>query len=333
MRTPDHPSDLLLLERTGIPEPLLQADTAVRAAANTMTFGGADHAEAGIDALFERGGLEGWEDRYRRDLIREQARNSYDAMHRPTAQKAGQVGGTVLSFVSLPTRAAALPRLVGAAKLSGRELLGLAGLGGAGGLVGQTATDMVSGRSSSVGDTAAAVLGGMAGGVTLPFAPQQAGAANGWVTSAAGDLLNGRPISLDRAGQSAVAGRLFGAGGSRAGVRASDSLPPVTKGMLGEVMGEIRSAANGQKRNWVKKARDYLSQGYWVPDARRGIQRFEDKFGYKARLSLNQLRAQAELGKNFILYHFTPDDVGRLLSLPTSSLGAQATNGDRRRAH
>lgn len=38
-----------------------------------------------------------------------------------------------------------------------------------------------------------------------------------------------------------------------------------------------------------------------------------------ADLSPNQTRAQSMLGPDLQLYHFTPDDVGRLLSVPASA--------------
>jgi hypothetical protein len=86
-------------------------------------------------------------------------------------------------------------------------------------------------------------------------------------------------------------------------------------------MGDIRSAINGNRREWTPKSRDYLADGsYWYPDGRSGSIRFEDKFGYGAELSPNQVSAQAELGPDFQLNHFTPDDVGRLLSVPASAV-------------
>lgn len=48
----------------GLREAALQADTAVRGAANVLTFGGADHLAAGMDALIQPGGLGGWRQRY-----------------------------------------------------------------------------------------------------------------------------------------------------------------------------------------------------------------------------------------------------------------------------
>lgn len=314
-RPQPNPSDL--------PEAVLQADTAIRAAANVVTLGGADHFAAGMDALLEPGGIDGWRQRYDRNLAEEKARNRYDASHRRAAQVIGQVVGTALGVgLAGPARGAGsiVPRIPGAAMLSGRETTALLAGGGATGLGVQTLSDVGSGRRSSAGDFGGAAFGGIAGAATLPLGPGRAGAVDGWVTSAAQDVFNGRPLSLKRAGESAIAGNLLGGLAGRAGRGASDSLRRGAKGRLGEAMGDVRSTINGNRRELTPKSRDGLADGsYWYPDGRSGSLRFEDKFGYRAELSPNQVRAQSELGPDFQLYHFTPDDVGRLLSVPASA--------------
>jgi len=82
----------------GLREAALQADTAIRAATNVLTFGGADHFAAGMDALLEPGGIGGWRQRYDANIAEEDARNHYDTSHRAVAQTAGQIGGTVLGL-------------------------------------------------------------------------------------------------------------------------------------------------------------------------------------------------------------------------------------------
>lgn len=307
----------------GLREAALQADTAIRAAANILTFGGADHFAAGMDALFEPGGIGGWPQRYDANIAQENARNRYDASHRGVAQTAGQIGGTAMGLgLAGPARGAAAmaPRLPGAATLSGREAAGLLTAGAATGVGMHTVSDAASGRRSSMGDNAGAALGGAAGAAALPLGAGRAGAVDGWVTSAAQDVLNGRPLSLERAGESAVAGSALGSLAARFGSNAANSLSSGAKGKLGEFMGDTRSTVNGQRREWAPKSRDYLPNGsYWYPDARNGSIRFEDKFGYSAELSPNQARAQSVLGPDFQLYHFTPDDIGRLLSVPASA--------------
>lgn len=307
----------------GLREAALQADTAIRAAANVLTFGGADHVAAGMDALLEPGGIGGWRQRYDANIAEENARNGYDALHRPIAQATGQVGGTAMGLGLFgPARGAVAmaPRLPGAATLSGREAAGLLTGGAATGLGVQAVSDIAGGQRSAVGDQAGAALGGAAGAAVLPFGPGRAGAVDGWVTSAAQDMFNGRPLSFEHAGESAVAGNVLGGLAARFGAHISNSLSPRAKGKLGEFMGDVRSTVNGQRREWAPKSRDYLPDGsYWYPDARSGSTRFEDKFGYSAELSPNQTRAQSVLGPDFQLYHFTPDDVGRLLGVPASA--------------
>jgi hypothetical protein len=304
-------------------EAALQADTAVRAAANTLTFGGADHFAAGMDALFEPGGIEGWRGRYAGNLAEENARNRYDASHRQVAQTIGQIGGTALGLAFVgPARGAVAvaPRLPGAATLSGRELAGLLTGGAATGLGMQAVSDIAGARRSTMGDKAGAALGGAAGAAALPLGPGRAGAVDGWVTSTAQDMFNGRPLSFGRAGESAIAGSALGGLTASLGANVSNGLSSGARGRLGEFMGDVRSTVNGQRREWAPKSRDYLPDGrYWYPDGRNGSMRFEDKFGYGAELSPNQTRAQFVLGPDFQLYHFTPDDVGRLLSAPASA--------------
>jgi hypothetical protein len=313
---------------------VMQADAAVRGAANVLTFGGADHFAAGMDALVS-GGLDHWRQRYDANLAQEQARDRYDALNRSNAQVTGQVGGTLMGLGLVGPADGALaivPRLPGAAGLTGREAAAVLGGGAVTGLGMQTASDIAAGgRRSSFGDKAGAALGGAAGAASLPLGPGRAGAVGGWVTSAAQDAFNGRPISLDHAGESAIAGNLFGGLAGRIGTGAANDLSSSAKGRLGEAMGDVRSTINGQRRVWAPKSRDYIAEGdYWYPDARSGLTRFEDKFGYGAELSPNQARAQAVLGPDLKLYHFTPDDIGGLVSVPAAAASSQAINGNAR---
>ncbi|HWA63839.1 MAG TPA: hypothetical protein VG939_20860 [Caulobacteraceae bacterium] len=314
------------VRRSGLPEPLLQADTVLRSAANVASFDTADPISAALTALTEPGGLGGWQERYRAALADERARDSYDAIHRPIAQKTGQVLGTGLSFLeSGPVKGAALlKRLPGAAKLTAREAaaaMAAAGLTNAGV---QAASDLASGRRLSWADEGGAFLGGaISAPPTYVLGPARGSAVTGWVTSAAQDALNGRPVSLDRAGKAAIAGRLFGAAAGGAAKRTANALSPQAKGRLGEAMGAGKSAINGRWREAGPKARDPLPNGkYWVPDGTSEDVRFEDKFGPSARLSPNQRAAQAALGDRFQLYHFLPDDVGGLIGMPAGSIGA-----------
>lgn len=311
---------------------LMQADAAVRGATNI--FGG-DQFAAGMDALVF-GGLDHWRQRYDANLAQEKARDRYDASNRGAAQAAGQIGGTALGLALVGPGegvASIAPRLPGAATLTGREAAALLGGGAGTGLAMQTASDIAAGgRRSSVGDKAGAALGGAAGAAALPLGPGRAAAVGGWVTSAAQDVFNGRPLSLERAGQSAIASNILGGVAGRIGARASNDLPMAAKGRLGEAMGDVRSTVNGERRLWAPKSRDYIDEDtYWYPDARdtRTLRlRTEDKFGYGAELSPNQTQAQSAVGPDFRLNHFTPGDVGSLTSLPAGPFGAQWVSRD-----
>lgn len=104
-------------------EAALQVDTVMRSAANTITLGGADRLAAGIDAALASGKGGNFEDRYKQELAEHDARNRYDAEHRPLAQGIGNVlgGGLAIAAIGpLEGPLAAAPRMIGAAKLTGR---------------------------------------------------------------------------------------------------------------------------------------------------------------------------------------------------------------------
>lgn len=312
-------------------EAALQADTAVRGAANVLTFGGADHFAAGMDALIQPGGLSGWRQRYDANLAQETARNRYDASHRAVAVGVGQVGGTALGLGlvgPMEGALAAAPRLPGAAALTGREATALLGVGAGIGVGVQTLSDLVAGgRRSSWGDNLGAAVGGAAGAAAFPLGPARAGAVGASMTSAAQDMFNGRPVSLARAGESALAGNFMGGLAGVGGRAVSNALPSAAKGRLGEALGDVRSRISFQPREWAPKSRDPLLEGYWYPDGRSGQVRFEDKFGIGAELTPNQIRAQTELGPNFRLYHFTPADIGSLVGAPAGAAAPHLMNG------
>ena len=143
-------------------------------------------------------------------------------------------------------------------------------------------------------------------------------------------MFNRRPISLERAGESALAGNVLGGLAGVGGRVISNALPSAAKGRLGETLGNVRSRVNLQFREWAPKSRDPLLDGYWYPDGRSGQMRFEDKFGIGAELTPNQIRAQTELGPDFQLYHFTPADIGSLVGAPAAATAPHLMNGHRR---
>jgi hypothetical protein len=328
------------------PEPLLQVDAAIRSAANTATFGGADKFSAAADALFAPGGFGGWRQRYDTNLRQEQARDRYDAVHRPLAQSVGSVGGGVLGLFALgPEEAvAAAPRLAGAAKLTAKEVGAILAGGGLAGLGSQKISDVATGHHSSTGDLLGAVAGGIAGAAAFPLAPTRAGAMGGAVTSAAQDLFNGRPVDVQQMAQSAMGAGLLGGHVGRAGRKWSGGLSPVAKGQLGETLGDVRAFVNGEGRirnptKLAPVAEGNTGASYkqrWRPDATDGPipndwtqpmpKMFEDKLGYGAALSKNQTLAKSLLGGKFQLNHFLPDDVGLMTGLPAAGFGPQVVS-------
>jgi hypothetical protein len=306
-------------------EGVLQGDTALRSAANTLTLDTANSLAAGLDSLVPVGG-QGIGERYAANLAAERARDSYDAAHRPMAQRIGAGAATALSL--LAGSVAGPRRLAGAATLSAREAAAILGAGGASGLALQNLSDAAAHRSADWRDGAGATLGGVLGAAALPLGPGRAAAVGAATTTAAQDLLHGRPISLEDLGRSAAAGRAIGGLAGFAGRQGSRSLSPQAKGWLGESLGTVRSAINHMEREAGPK-KLFKPKGWTagtIPDGRSGDILFEDKFGPKAALSAGQRMAQAVLGPNYVLYHFHPEDVGKILGLPVGGPASRAAN-------
>lgn len=299
----------------------------VRAAANTMTFHGTDRLEAATHALFDRRS-QPVRQRYAAQLARQRRLNEEAARSHPVATAAGQVAGTVADVTLVaPEYLAArmVPRIAGVAGMTAREGAKLVGAGAATNAGFQLAADGATGTAPTAQNTAAAALGGAVGGVLLPaVGPARAAAVSEWTTSAAQDVMNGRPISAEAAGQAAMGGALLGHAGGSFAVSAIDDLAPVAKGRLGEWLGAARSRLNGEGDTTVPKRRDYFNGKpgpYWYPDRRRGEVRYEDKLGYQDELRKNQKLAQAALRENFVLNHFAPEDIGSLVGYPLGMVG------------
>lgn len=316
-------------------EALMSADAAVRGAANVLTLNKADVIAAGLDAALQRGGRS-VAARFRANLGQQQARDRYDAVHRPVARTTGQVLGAVAPM-GLLGRASSVagmaPRLSGVALQTRRELAAATGMGGAVGLAAQHYADLLTnGRPSLVNDLGGA-LGGAVGVRALPLGPARAGAIGSAATTVTQDLLNRRIPSVEHVGHSAVLGNLFGGLGGAIGRADSNGLSSLEKGRLGERLGAIRSSINGMPRELGRKSRDYIAgtPKYWYPDGRYQSKRFEDKFGYRAELKPNQVLAQRILGPDFVLNHFTPDDIGKIFSVPAASAAPHVNDAKSRR--
>jgi hypothetical protein len=325
----------------------MQIDTAMRGAANVMTLGGADRFAAGANALIQAASGADLGESFRSNFRSEQARGRLDAAQRPVARGVGNAGGAVMGVAATAAAApavgvaTAVPRLAGAAALTGREIAAIVGGGGVAGLGVQIGTDTLQGRTSTAADSVGAAIGGAVGAAALPAGPVRAGAFGAAATTTAQDYLNGRTPSSENAGQAAVLGGAFGGFSDGFAQRWSNGLSTKGKGNLGDLLGITRSKLNGEPRplvgywprngdevldaeDWtpITKKRDYLNEErtrYWYPDGvSENLIRFEDKFGFDVRLTPNQILAQELLGDKFILYHTVPPDVGKAASAVSS---------------
>jgi hypothetical protein len=313
-------------------EAAAQMDAAMHGASDVIPFGAADRLAS---VAYSTAQPSNWMQRYRTSMAAEAARDREDAVRYPIARAVGQLGMTAATLgrgMQL-TGVLAAPRLPGAAKITSREALSLLGAGSAVGVGAQAVGDLATGQRSSPGDYAGAGIGGLAGVVALPRGPERAAAFDGAVTSMAQDLFNGRQVSLQQAGQSAVAARTAGVLANKAAMNWAENLPSVAKGKFGEALGALRGVADWQPRVALGKTPVKIpgTTKSWKPDAMKGTridapdtQLYEDKFGRRATLLKNQKLAQATLGDNFQLNHFMPRDVGKAASSFAAALGIQS---------
>jgi len=301
-----------------------QATAAIHGEADELSFGLADRGSAFARALVEPGAIQDFGRRYSQHMDQERAQDRYDSEHFHTARLGGQVGGAVASFF-IPggafVRGGKLLR--GAAALAWREKAALAAAAAAAGAGGQVVVDGISGRLSSPKDALGAAVGGAAGVLSLPLTrgnPGRAAAVDASVTSAMQDLLNGRPISVERATRAIIEARALGTAAGAWGQRVSSSRIPADMERLGVQFGRLRSRINGWRLNPGTPKADRLSRSYWKPDAQSGDTLFEYKGGYSAGLSTQQRLAQAERGARFVYYHTTPDDIAHLIGVPTGTI-------------
>lgn len=316
----------------GLREAALQADTAVRSAANSLTLGGANTLAAGLDALAPADG-QSLRQRYANQLAVNLARDQYDAAHRQVARN---IGADAAAALSLFGGGSAMPKLIaGAATRSARETAAIMAAGAASGLGFQGLSDGAAHRPTDWRDGLGAAAGGVLGGAVLPFGAGRAAAIESAATRAAQDVLHGRPLSPEDLARSAAAGRVIGSVAGTVGRTWSDGLSRQAKGKLGEALGTVRSAVNHLDRDFGPKelVRPVAGKPGTIPDGRSAgkfrddPKLFEDKFGPSARLRPGQKLAQSKLGKNYIVYHFVPEHVGRILSLPMSGAAPQFASG------
>lgn len=309
-----------------------QVDAAMRGAADVIPFGIADRLASVAYATAQPSN---WSDRYKASMAAEAARDKEDMARYGVARRVGELGLTaaMLARGVPPKGVFAAPRLAGAARITPRETVSLLGAGGVVGAGTQAVGDAATRRLSSPGDYAGAAIGGIAGALALPRGAERAAAIDGAVTSVAQDFLNGRPVSVKQAGQSAMAGRMTGTLANKAAMTWAEKLPSAVKGEFGEELGALRGIADWQPRVALGTTPVEIpgTRKSWKPDAMRGTRidapdtlLYEDKFGRKATLSPNQTLAQEILASNFQLNHFLPRDVGMAASLPAASMGVQS---------
>lgn len=337
----------------------IQLDTVARGAANVMTLGGADYFAAGTNAVVQAVNGADLVESFQSNIRDERARGRQDAAQRPVARGVGHAGGAVMGVAATAAAAPALgvataiPRLAGAARLTSRETAAIVAGGGLAGLGVQMASDTLQGQRSTAGDSLGAAIGGAVGVAALPAGPVRAGALGAAATTTAQDLFNGRTPSVETAAQAAMLGGLLGGAADGTAQHWSNGLSTKGKGNLGDFIGSARSKLNGEPRPLVgywprdgdklidpddrapmPKRRDYLNEEktiYWYPDGVSGRSiRFEDKFGFDARLSPNQSLAQKRLGEKFVLYHTGPPDVGKAASAILSPFAPPVLDQDKK---
>lgn len=298
-----------------------QALAAARGAQDAITLGGGDRLYAGTLALIDAAAGQDLRVSLDARLAAERERDAYDAKHFGTARTIGEIGGTAAGLLAFgPTRAALTggTRMAAATALTGRDVLGLTALGAGGGVIGQLEADGLARRQGSLGDYAGAAIGGTVGVLgSLRARPGEAAALAGATTSMAQDALNNRAIDLEAAGHAALAARYVAAPLGKSTRVATNAISVQDKGRLGENLGRKRSLLNGDLQK-TKQERVELKNGRTtvVDHKTRSGLKTEQKFGPSAKLTPNQRQAREELGDQYRVDHFLPQDVGVIVGLP-----------------
>lgn len=301
---------------------------ALNGAQDAFTFGLGDRAYAGVRAIADAARGEDLPRSYARHYAGTQALDGYDATHHPIARTMGQLAGTGAQIALTgggEGLIAAGGRISQVAPRLARESAALVAGGALAGVGGQALSDVLEGRTGTAGDYGGAALGGSAGILAMRLSRARTtygGAAAGAVTSATQDILNGRPVSLDGARQTAAIGGGIGGLGSVAGRAWSKGLSNAEKGDLGEALSRLRTAARGDRTLPGGKSRAYLNSGrYTYPDQRtQGGELVESKFGVSARLSPRQREAYRQPLSGYRVDGFVPSDIGMAFGLPSAAL-------------
>ncbi len=311
-----------------------------RGATDAATLGLADNATAAIDATAAMARGRNWFDRYKSDRTQQTAQNQYDAQHHALAQHLGQAIGTVVGIAAtdgLTAAPAASARIAFSTPTLGADLVRLvrpwgaaAGVGAGVDVAGQGLSDAAKGQLSSpqtyLSDAAGGAVGGMA---TLARSPAAGAAADAVVNGLTHSALTGEPVPVGDMEKNALAGAYVGLLGHAAGSQWADNLDWRDKGDLGEYMAKRTSDILGDGIRPDLNPRYKVSGGTTVADHVTDRGPVEAKFGDSARLSKRQREASKELPV-YDIYHFLPEDVGRITGGLLALANAQNGNGSQK---
>lgn len=338
--------------REALVEAGMQADAFMRGAADVLTFTKADEIAAGLNAAGAtaiskvtpgKGDDQPFSQRYEAELAAQQGRDAFDKTYRPAARTGGQVAGAALglaasnlgngaALVRMLPKGARIVRNAQSVKRLGLDMRGMTRLsavgGGAVGGATQLATDISRGELSDIRDYAGSTLTGIAGGVAGRFGGlKAAGAVAGGLTPVMQSLASGEAASasdvIDRAAHGAFSGAVTGRAAGAVGKYGSSALPSKLKGDLGEGFSYLKSIARDGKPP-TTQVPIRVGKHETIADQvlRDGKTLLEAKFGRWARLSRAQRAAWRAYGPDYLIDHYLPEDVGRVLGV-----GAAAAAG------
>lgn len=331
----------------------------MRGVADGMSFGTADEIGAGVGAAVDtaKRAITHTDDgrtlrqRYESNLAREHALIARDQLEHPLARTAGQVLGTGVSLAAsgpggvigrgairlAPRGKVMLDRAKFVTRIRPMDMAGVTKLAGAGGAtlgaVGQGIEDAARGKFSGPKAYVAAAVDGAVGGVVGRFGGATAGgAASGATASVSRSLAEGKAPSaaemLEGAREGALFGRVAGGLTGAAGKYGSTLLSPRSKGQLGEALSLAKTIAREGK---IPRTQVPIAVGGRTTIAdqvtRDGL--LEAKFGRWAKLTEAQLAAAKVYGDKYMVDHFQPDDVGRILGLGASVTAGSTRDGSR----
>jgi hypothetical protein len=343
-----------------------QTVAALHGAGDAATLGLADKGSAAVRATLQSGGdLSRWKSNYHADMDQERAQDAYDEANYADARHGGEIVGTVGSLlipggavakvgggalrIAAPlarTAVEAIPalgkygvpameRMVEATPAILRERIAAGAASGTAGAATQTVSDALEGRQSTGGDLSAAAIGGFVQGFGgHAFGHFGTGAVGGAVTSGLGDVLNGRPVSLEDMVVGGGVGALAGGYAGIKGAQWADGLPtlknsaPMTKGDLGEALSIWRSVLRGSPVTSTRERRINLpgSPGAKQDHAIGSALPVEAKFGPDAGLRRGQ-RVVYQQGRYGRVDHHGAQDVATIVSIPTSQLASDSVRG------